>query len=228
MRHCPQSNMRPEPELMKKCCVRGAVTGFFPEFILSILHVGVEAPIAAIHGRDDSIAMPGSCAIRSGSNNGRHFFLFRGRKAAEDLARGITIPPADAEPEPGHGIGAQLGEDRLQSIVTARPPAGPHPDGLKGQIDVVNHDEGVFWCGLVPANGFPYRCPAEVHVGLGLDQHQAVRPVTDLSNFGAKAVAPAVTLKSSGQLVDYHKAEVVPGGCVLLSGIAQTYHNLHN
>src|SRR4051812_6199466 len=112
--------------------------------------------------------------------------------------------------------------------MATRPALSPHPDSLKRQVDVIDHNERVLRGDLEPVQDLAHSDAAEVHVRLRLDEHQLLRAVADLCDFGAKPVAPALLMKSTRQLVHDHEAKVVPRRRVLSSRIPKANDNLHN
>ena len=92
---------------------------------------------------------------------------------------------ADADPEAGELVGAEVGRDVAQPFLAAVGPARPEPELAQRQAEVIADDQEVGRLELVEPHRLADGAAAEIHERLGLQKQDA--PVVDL-DLGDQAV----------------------------------------
>jgi hypothetical protein len=121
-------------------------------------------------------------------------------------------------------IGAELRDDRLETVVAAsrsRPP-DPQPPGL--EVHVVDDDEQVLQRDLVEVLPPLNRRAAQVHERLRLHEDRVLAPPGDL---GVRLPAPRRTVPR-GQAFQDFEPDVMPRPRVFATRVAQTGNELHS
>ena len=102
------------------------------------------------------------------------------------------------------------------------PFADPEAPGRQVEIVMDNHDFGRRR--LVKLGGLPDGSPAQIHIGLRLDeQHRADGPV--LRHFRFELLFPGAGVPAADQFVHNLKTYIVTGFFILAAGIAQPHDN---
>ncbi len=134
-------------------------------------------------------------------------------------------------PTPTRNLGislvAELLDDRLQPVVTARRAARPQAQSPKRQVRIVVNDEQIVWCELVKRRKLADRPSAQVHEGRRLGQQHAVAEVGNLRRlcFPLRVILQCHTI-AARKLFGNLKPDVMPRVLVIAAGIAKTNNQL--
>ena len=130
---------------------------------------------------------------------------------------------ADADAQAEEVLTAESLGDRAQAVVAGEPSAGARLQASRLEVDLVVHDEDRVRVDLEELRSRADRAPRLVHVRLGLQQRKLVLVEPQLGELTVELRAPRRAV-SARELVDDHRADVVPVARVLTSGIAEADH----
>ena len=98
-----------------------------------------------------------------------------------------------------------------------------HAQAAKGQVDIVIDDQQIFQGILVPLQKLRHALAGEVHVGLGLADHQTAALQGGFGQQAAALLPREARTQAAGQHIGYLKAHIVPGVGILQARIAQAH-----
>ena len=134
----------------------------------------------------------------------------------------VAVGLADTDFHPGELVGVQLINNALDAVVSTGGAAFSHPEAACGQIQVVKDYDDALGRHLVGACQVAHRFAGQVHIGLGLYQHQGFAGIISAGDqrfaLGGANGAGAQTLC---QQVKGKEPGIMPGCLVLSAGVAQ-------
>ncbi len=133
---------------------------------------------------------------------------------------------ADAEPHAGVVV-ADMGGDRAQPVVPGVAAAGLDAQLARRQIEFVMEHGNVAKRQLEETHRLADGAAGLVHVGRGLEQHDALPRQFALGGLALEAAPPRREAVAACHRVDRHEADVVAVALMLRAGIAQSDEQAH-
>ena len=137
---------------------------------------------------------------------------------------GAGMPDADA-----HAVivVAHVRGDGAQAVVAGIAAADLHLQLAGREVDLVVKDVDVLDGDFQEARGIADRAAAVVHVGGGLQEHDALAAERAFRRLAMEALAPGAEAVRVDDLVERHVADVVAVAGVLRAWVSQTDEQLH-
>src|SRR5262245_51766436 len=133
---------------------------------------------------------------------------------------------ADADAHAGIVV-ADMRAQRAQPVVPGIAAAGLDPELARRQVELVVEHVDVALLDLQVALGLGHRAAAVVHVGLRLQEHDALSADAPIAGKAMEALAPRPQPMPLGNALHGHEADVVALARMLAARIAEADEELH-
>ena len=114
-----------------------------------------------------------------------------------------------------------------QAVVGARAALGPDAHLAEGQVDIVHDQKHLSGLQLVKRHGVRHREPAQIHEGLGLDEHQLFPAQKGFADHALELQFFDGRVQLRRDDADDVKPDVVPGMLVFFARVPQAHNGSH-